>query len=161
MKQSTLVYLHRPDAGEILLAFKKRGFGMGKWNGVGGKVADGESILQTAVREVAEEIGVRLQEPSLEQVAELTFYNQHPDDHFTGFVFMATAWEGEPTESDEMQPAWFAYHGIPYEDMWEDDRLWLPRLLNGERVRAAFHFHPETGVLHKHTIEPVSEFPRE
>lgn len=34
MKKVTIVFLVRDD--KILLAMKKRGFGEGKWNGVGG-----------------------------------------------------------------------------------------------------------------------------
>ena len=36
MKQATLCLLVKDN--EILLAMKKRGFGVGKWNGVGGKI---------------------------------------------------------------------------------------------------------------------------
>ena len=36
---------------------KKRGFGEGKWNGFGGKVEEGETILQAALRELKEECG--------------------------------------------------------------------------------------------------------
>ena len=36
---------------------KKRGFGAGKWNGFGGKVEPGETIVEAAVREVKEECG--------------------------------------------------------------------------------------------------------
>ncbi|MBI2030953.1 NUDIX domain-containing protein, partial [Candidatus Kaiserbacteria bacterium] len=55
MKQTTLCFLVGYD--RMCLAMKKRGFGTGKWNGVGGKVHDGETIEQAAVREVHEEIG--------------------------------------------------------------------------------------------------------
>lgn len=37
---------------------KKRGFGVGKWNGSGGKIQPGETPEDTAVREVKEEIGI-------------------------------------------------------------------------------------------------------
>ena len=36
---------------------KKRGFGEGKWNGFGGKVEVGETIVEAAAREVKEECG--------------------------------------------------------------------------------------------------------
>jgi len=42
----------------LLLGLKMRGFGVGKWNGFGGKVERGESIRQAAVRECKEEAGV-------------------------------------------------------------------------------------------------------
>ena len=35
---------------QVLLGMKKRGFGKGKWNGFGGKVQDGEEILDAAKR---------------------------------------------------------------------------------------------------------------
>jgi hypothetical protein len=35
---------------KILLGFKKRGFGLHKWNGLGGKVEPNESIAEGAKR---------------------------------------------------------------------------------------------------------------
>ena len=46
-KVLTLVYIR--DEENILLGLKKRGFGTGKWNGFGGKVQPGESILQGSI----------------------------------------------------------------------------------------------------------------
>ena len=54
-KVLTLVFLRRE--GEVLLGMKKRGFGEGKWNGFGGKVEAGETIVEAAAREVKEECG--------------------------------------------------------------------------------------------------------
>ena len=69
LRKATLCFLLRDD--EVLLAMKKRGFGVGKWNGVGGKVMEGESIEEAMKRECREEIGVALKE--LEEVGELSF----------------------------------------------------------------------------------------
>jgi len=44
----TLAFVRRH--GEILLGYKKRGFGAGKWNGFGGKVEAGETIEDAAKR---------------------------------------------------------------------------------------------------------------
>lgn len=38
------------NASQILLGMKKRGFGQGKWNGFGGKIEQGETIAEGAVR---------------------------------------------------------------------------------------------------------------
>ena len=111
---------------------KKRGFGQGKWNGVGGKVEPGETIVAAAMRECHEEIGVIPKEPRL--VGHLDFYDQaEPDFHFSSYVYVSTAWQGEPIETDEMQPQWFKTDEIPYEQMWADDPFWLPYLLDDKQ----------------------------
>ena len=50
-KLFTLVLIR--DSDRILLGLKKRGFGKGRWNGFGGKVETGETILQAAHRLVS------------------------------------------------------------------------------------------------------------
>ena len=125
----TLLFLRR--SGEILLAMKKRRFGVGKWNGVGGKVEKDETILDGAIRECQEEIGVTPTHPQL--IGRLTFYDKaDPDFCHDTHIFVATQWQGEPTETEEMRPQWFAETEIPYEQMWPDDYLWLPLLLQGK-----------------------------
>jgi len=37
---------------------KKRGFGVGKWNGFGGKVENGETVFDGAMRELQEECSI-------------------------------------------------------------------------------------------------------
>lgn len=69
MRQTTVCFLLSGDS--ILLAMKKHGHGVGKWNGVGGKAEPDETIEQTAIREAQEEIGVTPKE--LKKVARVTF----------------------------------------------------------------------------------------
>jgi ADP-ribose pyrophosphatase YjhB (NUDIX family) len=71
MKQTTLCFLLKDD--NVLLAMKKRGFGVGKWNGIGGKVAEGEAVAAAAVREIKEEISVVALPEDLELVGTLDF----------------------------------------------------------------------------------------
>jgi 8-oxo-dGTP diphosphatase len=130
MKHATLLFLQRD--GQILLAMKKRGLGVGKWNGVGGKADPGESIVQTAIRECQEEINVTPIEPQL--VGELHFITQ-PDIEFYCHIFTTTQWEGTPAETEEMRPQWFSTTDIPYASMWPDDEFWLPKLLAGQHFR--------------------------
>ncbi len=51
----TLVFLRDLSNGRILLGKKKRGFGEGKWNGLGGKVEANESIAEGAIRLVTKQ----------------------------------------------------------------------------------------------------------
>lgn len=135
MKTATLVFLRRDE--EILLTYKKRGFGKGKWNGPGGKV-ENEAIEEGAKREVLEEIGVELLE--LEHKAKLTFYDDGMDD-WDVYVFLSWKFRGVPREMEEVKPKWFNLNSIPYKDMWEDDKYWLPRVLAGEKLRGHFFFN--------------------
>ena len=50
-KLLTLLFVLRSEpSSQVLLGFKKRGFGEDRWNGFGGKVQPGESISDAAVR---------------------------------------------------------------------------------------------------------------
>jgi 8-oxo-dGTP pyrophosphatase MutT (NUDIX family) len=73
MKDMTVLFLRREQ--EVLLAMKKRGFGKGRWNGVGGKVELGETPEEAAKRECLEEINVTPQ--IIKKVAELIFNEMH------------------------------------------------------------------------------------
>ena len=127
--------------GQVLLAMKKRGFGTGRWNGVGGKLLEGETIESSLMREMKEEIGVTVHEQDLKKCGLLDFYFQtKPEWSQRVHVFFVTSWEGEPTETEEMKPQWFPLSAIPYDEMWVDDRHWLPIVLKGQSVTASFTF---------------------
>ncbi|HUD07381.1 MAG TPA: 8-oxo-dGTP diphosphatase [Candidatus Saccharimonadales bacterium] len=145
MNQATLLFLK--DGNRILLAMKKRGFGAGRWNGVGGKPDKGETVNQAAVRECWEEVGVTPAE--MKKSAILNFYFPGNKEKFNQqvIVFMCTSWRGEPTETEEMSPKWFDIGDIPYTKMWSDDKYWLPRVIDGEYLEADFHFDNNDGLL--------------
>lgn len=143
MKEATLCFLLKDN--KVLLAMKKRGFGVGKWNGVGGKVdpEKGDSSVEHAiVRETKEEIGVKVNH--LEKVAFLKFSFPHKKEWDQGVhVYFCREWDGEPGETEEMRPSWFDLKKIPFKKMWSDDSVWLPRVLEGKKVKADFTFTPE------------------
>ncbi len=123
---------------------KKRGLGVGFWNGVGGKQSGDESIRQAAVREAKEEIGVDVR--MLRKMAELQFTdNQGKKSSAT--VYFCDSWTGVPIESEEMRPSWFNIDEIPYEQMWPDDRYWLPKLLRGDKLTCQFIFDQDNQLI--------------
>jgi len=108
MKLATLCFLIKEN--EILLAMKKRGFGAGKWNGAGGKINVGETIKGAVIREVQEELGVKLEEKYLENFGDIKFYFKNkPDWDMHVHIFFTKTWRGEPRESEEMKPKWYRY----------------------------------------------------
>jgi 8-oxo-dGTP diphosphatase len=126
MRDVTLLFLRRQ--GELLLAMKKRGFGEGKWNGVGGKLEPGETIEQATARECREEIGVTPH--AMQPAGVIEFFMSHdPAFGHRAHIFTTYAWDSEPVETEEMRPQWFAETTIPYDHMWSDDIHWLPLLL--------------------------------
>ena len=148
--RATLVFIQRED--EVLLIEKKTGLGAGKVNGPGGKLEPGESPLECARREVAEELSLSVE--ALTPMAQLRFLmSTHPDIECV--VFVTEHFTGTPTESREAKPLWVSIEEIPWARMWADDVLWLPRILKGERLSASFAFRGET--LCAERIESVEE----
>lgn len=138
-KHATLCFLLKEK--EILLAMKKRGFGVNKWNGTGGKVNLNESIENAAIRETKEEINVQIEK--FKKVAELDFYfleESKKDWSQKVHAYLVTNWQGKPSETEEMKPQWFKLNEIPFNQMWEDDEIWLPHVLNHNFITGEFYF---------------------
>lgn len=140
MIETTLIYLRKDN--KILLGKKLRGFGMGKIVGVGGKFEEGENAEECAIRETFEETGVKI--TKFEEVAQVIYDNLHYKNHIVRelmHVFFATAWEGEPRDSDELDLEWYALRDIPYEKMWSDAKEFLPDLLHGKKLEVHFDYN--------------------
>jgi 8-oxo-dGTP pyrophosphatase MutT (NUDIX family) len=155
----TLVFLCRDD--EILLAMKKRGFGEGHWNGVGGKIEPNESLEQALVRETEEEIGVT--PLTWDKVAEHDFLMDSDSEtpyHLYVHTFVCNKWRGEPSESEEMRPQWFSLDKIPYQQMWADDPFWLPQVLKNEKVVGKYTFNTKNKLL-SYVVKVVESLPND
>ncbi len=133
----------------ILLIRKKRGLGAGNINGPGGRIEEGETTQECAIRETQEELLIN---PLNVKYAGELFFHAEDMPRIHGFVYTATDYEGTPTETDEAVPLWFDLEQIPYDEMWEDDILWLPHVIEGRTVRAWFTFEKESVLDHKVTF---------
>jgi len=155
----TLIFLLRQNSNgeqEILLGLKKVRFGAGKVGGIGGKLDAGETILQAAVREMPEESSVLLNTADLNHVAHLDFKFPHrPSWSQTAYVFCATHWTGTPQESEEIRPLWVPLSQIPYEKMWPDAAVWLPKILAGNKIAAEFIYGADNATLSDSKINSI------
>ena len=152
MQDATLVFLTRDN--QVLLGWKKNGFGSGKLNGFGGKIEAGETIEGAAARELREECGVQVDVSDLTRVARLEFFfPAKPEWNQVVYAFLARRWRGKPRETDEMKPMWVDTKAIPYDRMWADDARWLPLVLQGKRVEAVFTFKDDNETVSEARIE--------
>ncbi|KAI0674534.1 NUDIX hydrolase domain-like protein [Trametes maxima] len=152
---------------KVLLGYKKRGFGVGLWNGFGGKVDPGETSAQAAVRELEEESGITA---PLELCGTLFFVVEGVDTAFNINIFRAYEYSGTITETDEMRPEWFgiqesllprsnpspaagsevaadgersdALPPIPLDKMWADDQFWMPLMFSRRHFVGRADFAP-------------------
>jgi len=136
--------------GEALLIEKKRGVGAGLYNAPGGKVESGETPRECAVRETEEEVSVTPTAPTRVGTLDFTF----GDEPFMFVhVFRAADYDGTPSESSEARPVWCDVSDLPYDEMWEDDRYWVPHLLDGERFHGDAVFDADGDELREWSLE--------
>lgn len=143
--EMTLCFLMKDN--KILLANKKRGFGKGKYNGVGGKLEPGETKEQAMIRECQEEINAIPTEYKNVGTLEFDEYYKDEEEYNTLYLYIVTKWNGEIKESDEMKPTWFDINNIPFDNMFQDDKYWLPLILEGKQIQAYFKLDKDYNIL--------------
>jgi ADP-ribose pyrophosphatase YjhB (NUDIX family) len=142
------------EENRILLGFKEKGFGGGRWNGFGGKVKEDESIEDALKRELLEESG--LEAITFTKKAIHEFVSQrNKEEVLEVHTFWISKWQGEPQVTEEMRPQWFTFEDIPYGTMWPDDKLWLPQFLKGKTLKTRFVFGENDHVLEYDVQEVV------
>lgn len=140
VKKTTLCFVFDRARGKLLMIQKKRGQGAGKWNMPGGKIAPGESAAEGAIRECFEETGITPAAVKEAGILEFYFPESKSWDNICS-VFTADRFSGVlVAESDECSAHWVDLDKIPYEKMWDDDKLWVPLLLAGKRFHRVYTF---------------------
>lgn len=142
---ATLMFVQREQ--EVLLIRKKRGLGAGKINGPGGRIEPGETPEECAIRETQEELLIDALDVT--PAGELFFHAEDEMPCIHAHLFVAADYRGEPSETDEAIPLWIDIRELPFDEMWEDDRLWLREVLEGKTVRGWFTFEGESLLDHR------------
>lgn len=97
-------------AGRVLMAQRPahRQHG-GLWEFPGGKVEPGETPVVALRREMAEELGIRI---DLDAVAPLAFAESPGDPPIVLLLYRCTAWRGEPAALDAAAIRWMAVDAL-------------------------------------------------
>jgi len=127
MKLATLCYVRRGGKTLMIHRIKKENdVHQGKWNGLGGKLEQGETPEECALREIREESG--LQATHLVLKGLLTFPLFANNEDWYAFVFVVDDFVGELIESSEGHLEWIDDQAILDLNLWEGDRVFLPWL---------------------------------
>lgn len=147
MRTASLVLVVDEAAPDLALLLGKKvtgAIGCGKFNAPGGKCEEEELPAACAVRELAEEVGLVVNEADLQHVATLYCYVGNVASelalHQKVFVYRATTFHGLPVITDSMEPQWFSLQSLPYERMHGGDSAWIADAARGRQLVASIFF---------------------
>jgi 8-oxo-dGTP pyrophosphatase MutT (NUDIX family) len=152
----TLTLCFPRDDHFILLGYKKRGFGAGRYNGFGGKVGNSETVREAAIRELQEEAAITAHADALIYRGRVAFDTDSADGKQLVHVFTAPLPQSQPAETEEMRPKWFSIRSLPVNHMWPDDAYWLPEVLRGRRIDAWFHIGADEQTIYDYYIRELN-----
>lgn len=108
MKLASLCYVHDTQTNTVLMIHRNKKANdphEGHYNGLGGKFEEGESPLENVTREVFEESGLKIENPTLKGV--ITFPNNYGNNEsWHVFVYVATQFSGELADCNEGTLEW-------------------------------------------------------
>ena len=118
---------------KYLMIRHHRGINKGCINFPGGKKEPNESIKDCVIRETFEETGIKIENPI--EVG----YIEFPTMNFYVHVFKSTQYSGNIKENEaEVDAFWVDTNKVPYEEMREADRNFLPDIISGQYVKRRF-----------------------
>ena len=137
MKIGTLCYINNGQKTLMLHRIKKKNdMHEGKWNGLGGKLEDGESPEECVIREVHEESGLTIKNPALRGI--MTFPKFDDIDDWIVFLYTADDFWGNLIESDEGALEWIDNNKILNLNLWDGDKIYLEWLKQDKFFSAKF-----------------------
>lgn len=158
MLESTVVVATGADAAQLLLGYKKVGFGQGKITCYGGKIEPGESPQACARREFAEESLIDLPVSRFLKVGEILFRFPHKEnwDMFC-HVYRLEGLTETPVETREIRPLWMALDALPFAQMWADNPHWLRLAVQKHAFNAEFIYRADNDSLERYHVQLRAE----
>lgn len=138
----SLIFLFHPSPpSSLLLGLKKKGFGKGTYNGIGGKLLASETARGSVIRETSEEIHVPLSAEQVEFIGKVKIDVEEGEK-----VSMAVYWGelnkeqiGQVRESEEIKPDFHDVEGmggkLPWESMRPEHKIYFGTLLQEQAER--------------------------
>jgi len=153
MIESTLCYLEKDNQYLMMLRNRKSADpNSGKWIGVGGKIEPGETPEECLVREVKEETGLELVSFALRGV--ILFFSDLWEDEKM-YLYTADAFAGElAADCDEGELHWVPKEEILNLNLWEGDRIFMRKLLEGEREISLSLYYEKDQLVRWSSLEP-------
>ncbi len=124
MQLATLCYLKQNNKTLMLHRVKKENdMHEGKWNGLGGKFEPGETPEECVIREIEEESGLKIINPTLHGWISFPAFDDIKD--WFVFIFSSTEFSGELIDSDEGNLEWIEDEKISSLNLWEGDKIFM------------------------------------
>lgn len=145
LKLATLVYVLRDE--QVLMLLRASDPNRGLWVAPGGKLNDGESPAECAVREMREETGLAIERPVLRAV--ITETSPRADYQWLTFVFVAWDFTGTFTP----MPGIGEFRWVPVDEVTKlpippADAVFFPRLLeDASTFIAKFEYDKDLNLL--------------
>ena len=130
IKNNKVLMLHRVK--------KKNDIHKDKWNGLGGKMEKGESPTECVIREVYEESGLKITNPTLKGV--ITFPEFDGKNDWLVFVYIANNFTGDLIQSSEGVLEWIKKSELLSLPLWDGDKIFIPWLFEKNYFTAKFTY---------------------
>lgn len=138
MKLGTLCYIEKDGKTLMLHRVKKENdIHEGNWIGLGGKIENGESPEECIIREVREESGLIINNPTLRGI--LTFPEFGKDNWYV-FLYTVNDYEGELIDCDEGNLRWVNNEEVQKLKMSQGDKYFLKWLTKYRMFSAKFTY---------------------
>lgn len=150
MKLATLCYVKTESHTLMVHRVKKENdMHEGKWNGLGGKIDPGESPEECVIREVKEESGLIIKNPSLKGF--ITFPAFDGLDDWNVFIFTANQFEGTLiSDSPEGHLEWIENKKLIDLNLWDGDKIFFKWMEENRIFSAKFIYN--NGHLISHNV---------
>lgn len=142
MKLATLCYVKDLKNNKTLMLYrnkKENDYHEGKWNGLGGKFEKGETPEECAIRELKEEAGLTIKNPTLKGV--ITFPDFDGVDDWYVFLFTITDYSGDLIDSPEGKLEWILNKELTSLNLWDGDKIFIEWLNQDKFFSAKFNYN--------------------